>query len=406
MENNKQENFKERMKEVYNLIEEKLSYIPEKLRIPIQKELDMIKKLIIDSRAPRFAFVGRRGAGKSNLLNAIFGSEKAKTGDVVAQTIIGKWYNYKNKNGSMEILDTRGLNEGKNPQKALEDVKLCLDDKLPDAFIFLNKATEVDAHINTDIESLCKLYGHVTEKYSYEIPIITVATQSDQMNPSLDNKPPYKEKKLKNLDKAIDHLNNKVNEKIPNNTYKIAVSSLMEFDEKGKITIDYRWNIDKLIELLLEHIPQSAQLELAKIGQMKTLQKKIARKIEYSAATICSAIAFEPLPIADMPLITGVQLSMIIGIGYIGGYELNKETAKEFLSAMGLNVGGAFLFRELARGLIKLIPGFGSFISSAIAFASTIAIGEAAIAYFIGKKSKEETKSIYDKKYKELKDKK
>jgi len=38
----------------------------------------------------------------------------------------------------------------------------------------------------------------------------------------------------------------------------------MEFDENKKISTDLRWNIDKLIELLIEHIPQGAQLELAK----------------------------------------------------------------------------------------------------------------------------------------------
>jgi len=87
MENEKQDNFKERMKEVYDLINDKLSFIPETLRAPIKKELDMIKKLIIDARAPRFAFVGRRGAGKSSLLNAIFGSQIAEIGSVKAKTI-------------------------------------------------------------------------------------------------------------------------------------------------------------------------------------------------------------------------------------------------------------------------------------------------------------------------------
>jgi len=56
---------------------------------------------------------------------------------------------------------------------------------------------------------------------------------------------------------------------------------------------------------------------------------------------------------------------------------------------MGINVGGAFLFREIARGLIKFIPVAGSFLSAGVAFGSTYAIGEAAIAYFISRVSKD-----------------
>jgi len=406
MENTKHENFKKRMEEIYLFIEEKISLIPENLRKPLQKELDIMKKLIIEARAPRFAIVGRRGAGKSSILNAIFGSPVAKIGSVKAETQLGKWFPFSDKKGSMEILDTRGLNEGLDPQKAMSDLKSCLNEKLPDAFIFLNKAKEVDAHINADINSLKELYDYVKEEYSYNIPIITVASQVDELDPKSDHIPPFKEQKLKNIETATTHLNDYVNKVIPNSSYKIGISSYLEFDENNKITFDSRWNIDKLIELLIEHIPQSAQLELAKIGQMKSIQKKMARKIVITASTICSTIALEPLPFADLPIITGIQISMIIAIGYLAGYEMNKETAMEFLAAMGINVGSAFVFREIAKALVKLIPGFGSGISAGIAFAGTYSIGEAATAYFIDKKSKDETKLTYDKEFNKLKDKK
>lgn len=402
MENTKHENFKKRMEEIYLFIEEKLSLIPENLRKPLQKELDIMKKLIIEARAPRFAIVGRRGAGKSSILNAIFGSPVAKIGSVKAETQLGKWFPFSDKKGSMEILDTRGLNEGLDPQKAMSDLKSCLNEKLPDAFIFLNKAKEVDAHINADINSLKELYDYVKEEYSYNIPIITVASQVDELDPKSDHIPPFKDQKLKNIEIATTHLNEYVNKVIPNSSYKIGISSYLEFDDNKNITFDSRWNIDKLIELLIEHIPQSAQLELAKIGQMKSIQKKMARKIVLTASTICSTIALEPIPFADFPIITGIQISMIVAIGYIAGNEMNKETAKEFLAAMGINIGGALIFREIARALSKLFPPA----SVAIAFAGTYSIGEAAIAYFIDKKSKDETKLIYDKEFTKLKDKK
>lgn len=401
MEENKQENFRKRMEEVYNFIEEKLSSLPENLRKPLKKELDKMKELIIDTRSPRFAIVGRRGAGKSSLLNAIYGSPIAKIGTFKAETQMGKWFTVTDKKGSIEILDTRGLNEGTNPKIAMDNLKSCIDDKLPDAFIFLNKAKEVDAHINSDISSLKELYDYVKDKYSYDTPIITVASQADEIDPKSNPSPPFNEQKLKNIEQATNYLYEKVNKVIPSNTFKIAISSSMEFDEQNNITFDSRWNIDKLLEILIDHIPQSAQLELAKIGQMKSIQKKMARKIILASSTICSTISLQPIPFADFPLITGVQISMIIGIGYIAGNNMDKKTATGFLVAMGINVGSGLLFRELARALAKVFPPA----SAGIAFAGTYAIGEAAIAYFIDKKSEEDTKSVYKEEFEKNKDK-
>jgi len=50
---------------------------------------------------------------------------------------------------------------------------------------------------------------------------------------------------------------------------------------------------------------------------------------------------------------------------------------------MGANVGIGFALREAARAVVKLMPVAGNLVSAAVAFAGTLAIGEAAIAYFI-----------------------
>ena len=45
--------------------------------------------------------------------------------------------------------------------------------------------------------------------------------------------------------------------------------------------------------------------------------------------------------------------------------------------------GAAQVFRQIARQAVKLVPGPGTAVSSAVAAAGTKAIGEAAIAYYI-----------------------
>ncbi|NJO03989.1 MAG: DUF697 domain-containing protein [Bacteroidia bacterium] len=156
------------------------------------------------------------------------------------------------------------------------------------------------------------------------------------------------------------------------------------------------WNIDKLVEYLLEVLPKNAQLELARLTKVIAVQKRIARIIIASSSTICGGIAAVPLPLGDIIPITSAQVAMLTGIAYIAGRELNQESALEFLAALGANVGAGFALREVSRALVKfLFPGGGSLISSGIAFAATWAIGEAAIAYYIDERPMDEARRRY-----------
>jgi uncharacterized protein (DUF697 family) len=83
---------------------------------------------------------------------------------------------------------------------------------------------------------------------------------------------------------------------------------------------------------------------------------------------------------------------MIIIIGYISGRRMSHDVAREFLVGLGLNFGVAIGFRELARGLVKLVPVAGELISGAIAANATIAIGNAAISYFIERRPVDEVR--------------
>ena len=106
----------------------------------------------------------------------------------------------------------------------------------------------------------------------------------------------------------------------------------------------------------------------------------------------CRQYFAEPIPVADLPIITSLQVTMIVAVAYVAGRDLSLESAREFLVAMGLNVGGAFILRELARALAKLVPGWGNTISGAVAALGTKGVGEAAIAYFIDEEDIEEAK--------------
>jgi len=84
------------------------------------------------------------------------------------------------------------------------------------------------------------------------------------------------------------------------------------------------------------------------------------------------------IPGADMPLMTANQAKMILQIAAAYGEPLGTERIKELAAV----VGGAFVFRSIARQVLTLIPGFGWAIKAGIGYSGTLAMGYAAAEYF------------------------
>jgi uncharacterized protein (DUF697 family) len=84
------------------------------------------------------------------------------------------------------------------------------------------------------------------------------------------------------------------------------------------------------------------------------------------------------IPGADMPAMTANQIRMVLKIAHSYGEELGLDRALEILSI----VGTGFVLRTLARQALDFVPGFGWAVKGAVGFSGTIALGQAAIAYF------------------------
>lgn len=396
------------MKELFDFIVRNITKtkISNKNKQIILEEVEKLRKFIVDARPARIAIVGRRGAGKSSLINAIFGEEKAEVGHTKSQTGVGKWYSFSNELGAIDILDTRGLGESSRPEEAiqaktpLEEIENSIRDKCPDVVLFLCKAKEVDARLDEDLQQLQQLRSKIRTIHDYDIPVIGIVTQVDELAPLSVVEPPYDHPdKQANIQDTVDILEEKISDIVLTPVKVIPVSAYMEF-ANGQIVYDRRWNIDVLIDFLLTKLPQEAQVILAKLAKINSVQKKLSRKIAKSVMGITGLIGASPIPVADMPVITGLQISMVGSIAIIGGQKLNRQSIIRFMAAMGLNIGAGLAFREIARQLAKLIPAAGNVVSGAVATAGTYAISEAAIAYFIDRKSEEEAKKVFDREIK------
>lgn len=376
----------------------------------MKEQLVELKQFVLDARPARIAIVGRRGSGKSSLINAVFGEVRADVGAVKSKTGLGRWHTYISDRGNLDILDTRGLGEGNKPDEAiseddvLEEVKKSIKAKCPDAFLFLSKAKEVDARIDEDIEQLIELRNFVKKHHNYEPPIVGVVTQVDELDPVDVFVPPFDdEEKQENIEKATSILTEKLELKISSPVGVIPICSYMRM-KNNEIIHDRRWNVDALIEFLIEQLPKSAQMILARVAKVNSVQKKLSRTIGGIVASIAGIIGATPIPVADLPFIIGLQTTMIITIAVISGRDLDKKGAVEFLASLGINVGVGFILREAARGLVKFFPGIGEAVSGWVALAGTYALCEAAIAYFIEEKSISEAKQKYDVEFKRRKE--
>jgi len=377
--------------ETIRRLEQLLELMPSDAVKNLRHRIATLRATLLESRPPALLFVGRRGSGKSSLVNALFGKKVAEIGHVKAQTGRGKWYEHTSDRGTLAILDTRGLQEGGEPAESddaktpLESIAAEVDKKPPDLIVFVVRAMDVDSAIVRDLDLLEEV-ARTVERTTRKAPAIVAAvTHCDLLEPK--TAPLSDAEKLGHVRLAERTIDERIRERpklAPMLAHTVAISSYMSFDESGAIRADERWHVDELVREIFHKLPDQGRSTFARVTGVVSLQDQLAQELTYVTAALCAGIGIVPIPVADMLPITSLQVVLVSGIAYISGRPLDTKTAGEFLSALGANVGAAFALREAARALVKFVfPGAGSAVSGAVAFGGTLAIGAAARAYFV-----------------------
>src|SRR5207248_9654975 len=138
-----------------------------------------------------------------------------------------------------------------------------------------------------------------------------------------------------------------------------------------------------------------AGMKLIRISQDGEAQREVAQALIKSTTAICAAIGAQPIPLADLPILTPLQLMMVAGIMYVSGRERSLRAAGEFIGALGANVGAAMLLREGTRAALKFFPGWGNVLCGLVAGSGTYAIGRAASVFFIDGVSLKDARRVY-----------
>jgi uncharacterized protein (DUF697 family) len=142
------------------------------------------------------------------------------------------------------------------------------------------------------------------------------------------------------------------------------------------------WNVQTLSWMLGSYLPESAQLQFFQAQQREELMRNFSRRTTNRFSGIAGGIGGAPTPIADLPVLLGLQFLLI---GLVGGFsceEINTDTATEYVSAMGGTAVTGFVARSIARTLFQFVPVAGAAVSASVAFTTTWALGRSAERYF------------------------
>ena len=323
--------------------------------------------------------VGNSGVGKSTLINAIFGADRALTGSGEAVTTSLEVYD--NEGLPFRIIDTIGFEYGfMKQQKAIHAVQKWSKDSI-------NK-DEQDKQIHlvwycVDATSR-KMFGKNIEmliksmKIWKDAPVIAVLTKSYSTIEVEENK--------KMIEKAFARYKGKVNLKsiVP------VVAEPYRIDEDKVVEVR---GIMELVEETNRLIPEGLQLNALAVKEFDVKQKhKNARAITATCTVAGATVGAVPVPFPDAMILTPLELGLVKSIAKVYGISSTSDVGSSVIKTI-VEVGTVSVAARSVIVAIKAIPGLniaGAVLNAVVAGVIIATIGEATAVImeniYLGKK--------------------
>jgi uncharacterized protein (DUF697 family) len=319
---------------------------------------------------------GKVQSGKTSIIRALTGAERAQIGDGFKPCT--RWaarYDFPNPDFPLAVfLDTRGLGEaGYTPQEDLAAFQA-------EAHMLLVVVKAMDMALE---QLLAALQPIIRAKPDWPV-VVAQTTLHEGYPPGLrDHLQPYPFAAVPlpatiptGLARALAFQRTLF--------ARIPVRRFVPLDftlpEDG--FADPFYGCDALLGALSEAHPHATYQTLRQLPELtrelKDLHFRQAQPHLIAYALAASAAGAAPLPLADLPVISALQLKLLHTIASIYRQPLGLKTFLELAGTVGLGV----LFRQGARSLLKIIPGLGSAVSGLYAGATTYALGCALCFYY------------------------
>jgi len=319
--------------------------------------------------------IGKPQTGKSSIIRGLTGI----SAEIIGQgfrphTTHTQRYNYPT--GNLPLLtftDTLGLGEGAETAEVIQE----LTGEIQSEGGPLNaKVLVVTVKVNDfAVDSLHQIISRIRQKHP-EVPCLLAVTCLHEVYPPETNHPTYPPN-FPDVTRGFAELQKRFV-----GLYDRAVLIDFTLEEDGFSPVFY--GLENFVEALAELLPDAEAQVIYQLlnqttgAQISNLYREAGRRYILPFAVMAGTLAAVPLPLATMPVLTALQVTLVGLLGQIYGQVLTPAQAGGVASA----IAGGFVAQLVGRELIKFIPGFGSVIAASWAAAYTWALGEGACVYF------------------------
>jgi len=304
------------------------------------------------------AIFGKTGVGKSTLVNAIFGTEIAQTG--IGEPVTRQEHLYLHQSGTLGVLDTRGLEVGRDNAALLAELRDYLHG-------MRRKPLAEQLHVAWYCVRAGDRRFETTEAefvralHDLGLPVIMVLTQVPRSGGRVHPDAETLAAKIADLQLPIaDGLIH----------YTMA--------QDDEFTGQTAYGLQELLDATFRSAPDGVAHAITAAQRIDFARKRERAERTIKAATGAATTAgASPIPFSDAAILVPLQIGMMASISVTYGISLDRSTAASLAATAGATTAG----RSIVTSMIKFVPGAGTAvaapISATVAGTFTYAMGHA-----------------------------
>ncbi|MGO4998183.1 YcjF family protein [Oceanisphaera sp. W20_SRM_FM3] len=306
---------------------------------------------------PTLWLLGKTGAGKSSLLQAITGNSAIEIGNGFQPcTLTAMSYAFPEDLPLIRFLDTRGLGEADyDPSADLAELA-----KAGHGLVVIMKVDEQEQ--SAVVAALKKIRKKSHIKHLLLIHTAVLSLEGTER------------------EHAINANHHKVAESWGEDFASVCVDF---FDADGAI-----YQYEQLLSALARLLPMIGLIAESK-GHATVEERnfqRVEKEVLWYAGT---ASASDLIPVMGLISVPMVQAKMLHSLANQYGVDWNKKTLSEMLGTLGSSFALQYSLKLASRQVIKIIPGYGQTVgavaAAAMSFGTTYGLGRAASYYFYRK---------------------